>query len=95
MKLIPLNDKVVVKREKTDEKIGHIILPDSAQEKPKQGKIVSVGRGRVLDNGTLREPTVKKGDVVLFGAYAGTEVKVDGKEYIILSEDEILSVLED
>ena len=92
--LKPLRDKVVVERSEAEEKTaGGIVLPDTAKDKPKQGLVVSVGTGRVLDNGTVQQLEVKKGDKVLFGSYAGTEVKIDGKEYLIIPESEILAVV--
>ena len=92
--LKPLRDKVVVERSEAEERTaGGIVLPDTAKDKPKQGLVVSVGTGRVLDNGTVQPLEVKKGDKVLFGSYAGTEVKIDGKEYLIIPESEILAVV--
>ena len=94
--LKPLYDRVVVERSQAEEKTrGGIVLPDTAKDKPKQGRVVSVGTGRVLDDGKVAPVEVKKGDRVVFGAYAGMEVKVDGKEYLILKESEILAVLGD
>jgi chaperonin GroES len=93
--LKPLRDKIVVERSEAEEKTsGGIVLPDTAKDKPKQGVVISVGPGRVLDNGKILEPQVKKGDKVLFGSFAGTEVKIEGKEYLILSESEILAIIE-
>jgi len=91
----PLQDRVIVKRvaEETKTK-GGIIIPDSAKEKPVEGLVMAVGRGKVLDDGKLRELDVKKGDRVLFGKYAGTEIKIDGEEALILREDDILGVIE-
>lgn len=94
MKLQPLNDKLVVKRLEADEKTkGGLYLPDSAKEKPKQGTVISVGPGKVADDGKRSAMTVKKGDVVLFTSYAGTEVKVDSEEYLIMSEEDVLAVM--
>ena len=94
MKITPLNDKIVVQRlEAEDKTAGGIILPDNAKEKPKQGKILSVGDGKVLENGSRAAFQVKTGDKVLFTSYAGTEVTVDGKEYLIMTEDDILAVV--
>jgi chaperonin GroES len=91
----PLRDKVVVERNEAEERTaGGIVLPDTAKDKPKQGTVVAVGTGRVLDNGEVRKLEVKKGDQVLFGGYAGSEVKLDGQELLILSESEILAVIE-
>ena len=96
MKIRPLADKVLVQRvEAETTTAGGIVLPDSAKEKPQRGKIVNVGDGVTLDDGTVRKPQVKKGDVVLFTSYAGTEVKVGGKEYLIMSEADIMAVIED
>ena len=95
MKVKPLGDKVLVKRVEAEEKTkGGIVLPDTAKEKPKEGKIIAVGDGKLLDNGKRAEFQVKKGDKVLFTSYAGTEIKIDGEEYIIMSEDDILAVIE-
>ena len=95
MKIRPLQDRVVVERiEEEQTTKGGIIIPDTAKEKPQQGKIVAVGSGKALDNGTVLKPDVKKGDKVLFGKYAGTEIKLDGKDYLIMREDDILGVLE-
>lgn len=96
MKIRPLADKVLVQRvEAETTTAGGIVLPDSAKEKPQRGKIVSVGDGVTLEDGTVRKLQVKKGDVVLFTSYAGTEVKVGGKEYLIMSESDIIAVIED
>jgi len=95
MKIRPLADKVLVERVEAENKtVGGIVLPDSAKEKPQKGKVVSVGEGKLLDDGTRRKTQVKKGDLVLFTSYAGTEVKVDGKEYLIMSESDIMAVIE-
>lgn len=95
MKVRPLQDRIIVQRIEEEEKTqGGIIIPDAAKEKPQQGKVVAVGKGKVLDNGSRVEPDVKEGDTVLFGKYAGSEVKVDGVEYLIMREDDILGVLE-
>lgn len=92
-KIKPLNDRILVKRSKAEVKKGSIILPDSAQEKPKEGEVIAVGPGR-LDESGKREPLpVKKGDRILFASYAGTEVKEGDEEFIILSEKDILGVL--
>ena len=91
----PLGDRVLVKRVQADEKTkGGIILPDSAKEKPKEGIIVAVGNGRMLENGSRQAMSVKKKDRVLFSSYAGSEIKLDGEELLILGEDEILAVIE-
>lgn len=91
----PLGEKVLVKRLEADEKTaGGIVLPDTAKEKPKRGKVLSVGDGKLLDTGKRQPLQVKKGDQVLFTSYAGTEVKVEGEEMIIMDESDILAVLE-
>ena len=93
--LKPLRDKVVVERSEAEEKTaGGILLPETAKDKPKQGQVVAVGSGRVLDSGEQKALEVKKGDRVLFGAYAGSEVKVDGHESLIMAESEILAIVE-
>jgi chaperonin GroES len=95
MAIRPLHDRVLVQRVKEEEKTkGGIIIPDSAKEKPIEGKVVAVGNGKVTDDGKVRALQVKAGDRVLFGKYAGTEVKIDGEEHLILREDEILGVVE-
>lgn len=95
VKLRPLQDRLIVKRLPEEEKTaGGIIIPDSAKEKPAQGEVVAVGSGKVLENGKVRPLDVKVGDRILFGKYAGSEVKVGGEEQLILREDEILGVIE-
>ena len=95
MKVVPLNDKIVVKRLEAEEKTaGGIVLPDTAKEKPRQGKVISVGEGKLLDNGKRASFQVKEGDRVLFTSYAGNEVTIDGEEYLIMTEDDILAILE-
>ena len=94
MKVVPLNDKVLVKRLEAEEKTaGGIVLPDSAQEKPKQGTVLAVGEGRRLDNGSRAAFQVKVNDKVLFTSYAGTEVNVDGQDYLLMNEEDVLAVL--
>ncbi len=93
MNVRPLSDRVLVKRLEEEETTkGGIIIPDTAKEKPQQGKVMAVGEGKLLDNGTRITPGVKVGETVLFGKYAGTEIKVDGEEYLILREDDIFGV---
>ncbi|MCS7201404.1 MAG: co-chaperone GroES [Dictyoglomus sp.] len=95
MKLRPIGDRVVVKVLEQEEKTkGGIVLPDTAKEKPQQGKVVAVGTGRILDNGQKVPLEIKEGDTVIFAKYAGTEVKIEGEEYLILSERDILAVVE-
>ncbi len=94
MKIRPLADRVVIKRLEQEEKTkGGIIIPDTAKEKPIEGVVVATGNGKVLKNGKVRPLAVKEGDRVLIGKYAGTEVKLDGVEHVVLSEDEILAVM--
>jgi chaperonin GroES len=91
----PLRDRILVERlEDQEQRIGGIIVPDTAKEKPQQGRVVAAGKGRVNDAGEVFPLDVKAGDTVLFGKYAGVEVKLDGKEYLILREDEVLGVTE-
>ena len=95
MKIRPLQDRVIVKRVKEEEKSkGGIIIPDTAKEKPIEGDVVAVGNGKVNDKGEVRKLDVKPGDRVLFGKYSGTEVKIDGEEHLMLREDDILGVIE-
>jgi chaperonin GroES len=90
----PLRDRVLVRRlEEAEEKVGGIIIPDTAKEKPQQAEVVAVGSGRILENGTRVPLTVKAGDKVLLGKWSGTDVKIDDTEYLILKEDEILGVI--
>ncbi len=96
MKIRPLGDKVLVQRMEAETKTaGGIVLPDTAKEKPQRGKVISVGEGKTLDDGSKQQMQVKKGDMVLFTSYAGTEIKIDGKEYLIMSESDIMAVIED
>jgi len=95
MKVKPLGDRVLVQRVEAETKTkGGIVLPDTAKEKPKEGKVVAVGSGKVLDSGEKSPLTLKAGDRVLFTSYAGTEVKIDGEEYLIMKEEDVLAVLE-
>ena len=95
MNIRPLHDRVLIKRlEEGDTMQGGIIIPDSAKEKPQQGEVKGVGDGKLLENGQRAAPDVKVGDRILFGKYSGSEIKLDGDEYLILREDEILGVLE-
>jgi len=95
MNIRPLADKVLVERVEAEGKTaGGIVLPDTAKEKPQRGKVVSVGEGKLLEDGTRREVQIKKGDLVLFTSYAGTEIKVDGNEYLIMDETDIMAVIE-
>jgi chaperonin GroES len=95
MSIVPLNDKIVIQRvEASDKTTGGIILPDTAKEKPKEGKVLSLGEGKLLEAGGRAPFQVKVGDRVLFTSYAGTEVTHDGKEFLIMTEDDILAVVE-
>ncbi len=95
MKLAPLHDRIVVKPEEKEKKTASgILLPDTAQEKPQRGKVIAVGPGKLLDNGKLAPMEVKPGDVVLYGKYSGTEVTVNGDEYVILRQEDVLAILE-
>ena len=94
-KLRPLHDRVLVKRlEEQDERHGSIIIPDTAKEKPQEGKVIAVGTGKVTEDGKKLPMAVKEGDRILFGKYSGSEVKIDGTEYLIMKEEDILGVLE-
>jgi len=95
MKLRPLNDRILVKRVEEETKTkGGIIIPDTAKEKPAEGKIISVGNGKLADDGKRIALELKAGDRILFGKYSGTEVKMDGEEYLIMREDDVLGVIE-
>ena len=95
MKLRPLHDRVVVKRVEEKEQIrGGIIIPDSAKEKPQEGEVIAVGQGKVLDSGIRLEMALKVGDRILFGKYSGNEIKVDGEDFLIMREDDVLGVIE-
>ncbi len=96
MNVRPLHDRIIIQRlEEGEQKVGGIIIPDSAKEKPQQGKVIAVGIGKVKDDGTRQAPDVKAGDLILFGKYSGQEIKLDGEDYLIMKEDEILGVIED
>ena len=95
MKVRPLHDRILVKREdEGEEKIGGIIIPDTAKEKPQRAKVVAVGNGKMLDDGKRVALDVKSGDRILFGKYSGSEVKIDNEEYLILREEDVLAILE-
>ena len=94
VKLRPLHDRILVKRlEETEERHGSIIIPDTAKEKPQEGKVVAVGAGKVTDDGKRLPLDVKAGDRILFGKYSGTEIKIDGDDFIIMREEEVLGIL--
>jgi chaperonin GroES len=95
MKVRPLHDRIIVQRiEEEEQRVGGIIIPDSAKEKPQQGKVVAVGKGRIEKDGKVTPLDVKAGDTVLFGKYAGQEIKLDGEELLIVREEEVLGVIE-
>ena len=95
MNVRPLHDRIIVSRiEEGEQKIGGIIIPDTAKEKPQQGKVIAAGTGKVRDDGTRQLPDVKAGDLILFGKYSGQEIKLDGEDYLIMREDEVLGVIE-
>ena len=95
MNLRPLHDRVIIKRLEAETKTaGGIVIPDSATEKPIKGEVIAVGNGKILENGETRALDLKKGDKVLFGKYAGTEVKVDGEEYLVMREEDVMAVVE-
>jgi chaperonin GroES len=95
MKTKPLGEKILVKRfEAVEKTAGGIVLPDAAKEKPKEGKIIALGDGKLLDSGQRAKFQVKKGDKVIFTSYAGTEIDIDGEEYLLMSEDDILAIIE-
>jgi chaperonin GroES len=95
MKLRPLQDRILVQRVKEEEKTkGGIIIPDTAKEKPAEGKVVSVGKGKLDENGKRIAPEVKKGDRILFGKYSGTEVTIEGEEYLIMREEDVLGIID-
>ena len=95
VKVRPLHDRLIIERiEETEQMVGGIIIPDTAKEKPQQGKVIAVGKGKVKDDGSLTALDVNAGDKVLFGKYSGQEIKLDGEEVVIMREDEILGVLE-
>ena len=94
-KIRPLHDRILVKREEeSEEKIGGIIIPDTAKEKPQRGKVVAAGNGKIADDGKRIALDVKSGDRILFGKYSGNEVKIDGDDYLILREEDVLAILE-
>jgi chaperonin GroES len=94
MKVRPLHDRILIKRIEEKETVkGGIIIPDTAKEKPQEGLVVAVGNGKILDNGTKVSLDVKEGDHILFGKYSGSDIKIEGEEYLILREDEVLGIL--
>ncbi|MCX8109752.1 MAG: co-chaperone GroES [Syntrophorhabdaceae bacterium] len=96
MKIKPLQDRILVKRIEEEERTkGGIIIPDAAKEKPQEGRVIAVGDGKMLENGTKAPLTVKVGDKILFGKYSGTEIKIEGEEHLILREDDVLAIVEE
>jgi chaperonin GroES len=96
MNVRPLHDRIIVQRlEEGEQKVGGIIIPDSAKEKPQQGKVIAAGAGKTKDDGKRLPLDVKAGDTILFGKYSGQEIKLDGEEYLIMREDEVLAVIDD
>jgi len=96
MNVRPLHDRIIVQRlEEGEQKVGGIIIPDSAKEKPQQGKVIAAGAGKTKDDGNRLPLDVKAGDTILFGKYSGQEIKLDGEDYLIMREDEVLAVIED
>lgn len=95
MSIRPLHDRVIIKRMEEERKTaGGIVIPDSATEKPVRGKVIAVGNGKIMENGNVRPLEVKPGDVVMFGKYSGTEVKIDGEELLVMREEDIMGVIE-
>ena len=96
MNVRPLHDRIIVQRiEEGEQKVGGIIIPDTAKEKPQQGKVIAVGAGKVNDDGKRNALDVKAGDLILFGKYSGQEIKLEGEEYLIMREDEVLAVIDE
>jgi chaperonin GroES len=95
MKIRPLNDRIIIQRlEEGEQKIGGIIVPDTAKEKPQKGKVIAAGAGKIRDDGTRQPPDVKAGDFILFGKYSGQEIRLEGEDYLILREEEVLGVID-
>ncbi|TET22970.1 MAG: co-chaperone GroES [Candidatus Stahlbacteria bacterium] len=94
MKIKPLQDRILVERREEEETVGGIIIPDTAKEKPQKGKVIEVGPGRKDDKGKLIPLELKPGDVILFNKYAGTEIKIEGKEYLLMREDDVMALVE-
>ena len=95
MNVRPLHDRLIIQRlEEGEQQVGGIIIPDTAKEKPQQGKVIAAGTGKVRDDGTRQPPDVNAGDLIFFGKYSGQEIKLDGEDYLIMREDEVLGVIE-
>ena len=95
MNVRPLHDRIIIQRiEQGEQKVGGIIIPDTAKEKPQQGKVIAAGTGKVKDDGTRQTPDVKAGDLILFGKYSGQEIRLDGEDYLIVREEEVLGIID-
>ena len=95
MNIRPLHDRIIIQRlEEGEQKVGGIIIPDTAKEKPQQGKVIAAGTGKIRDDGTRQTPDVKAGDLILFGKYSGQEIKLDGEDYLIVREEEVLGIID-
>ena len=95
MNIRPLHDRIIIQRlDEGEQKVGGIIIPDTAREKPQQGKVIAAGTGKIRDDGTRQPPDVKAGDLILFGKYSGQEIRLDGEDYLIVREDEVLGIID-
>jgi len=95
MNIRPLHDRIIIQRlDEGEQKVGGIIIPDTAKEKPQQGKVIAAGTGKIRDDGTRQPPDVKAGDLSLFGKYSGQEIRLDGEDYLIVREDEVLGIID-
>jgi len=95
MNVRPLHDRIIIQRlDEGEQKVGGIIIPDTAKEKPQQGKVIAAGTGKIRDDGTRQTPDVKAGDLILFGKYSGQEIRLDGEDYLIVREEEVLGIID-
>ena len=95
MNIRPLHDRIIIQRlDEGEQKVGGIIIPDTAKEKPQQGKVIAAGTGKIRDDGTRQPPDVKTGDLILFGKYSGQEIRLDGEDYLIVREEEVLGIID-
>ena len=95
MNIRPLHDRIIIQRlDEGEQRVGGIIVPDTAREKPQQGKVIAAGTGKIRDDGTRQTPDVKAGDLILFGKYSGQEIRVDGEDYLIVREEEVLGIID-
>jgi chaperonin GroES len=95
MNIRPLHDRIIIQRlDESEQKVGGIIIPDTAKEKPQQGKVIAAGTGKIRDDGTRQPPDVKAGDLILFGKYSGQEIRLDGEDYLIVREEEVLGIID-